>query len=327
MAEQLKETVNNLRWNNYTSVAVFTLMSYDYLLLLEKEVKYVWKRQWSVMSSLYLVVRYLGLFLAVIGGCWGEFSLIVFQPWNLSSSCHGLIVFIYWGYSAYFCFAEGKLFIAELITHADLSSAVILIWRLYAISDRSKRLLYVILGVFFPIVALSIGTDIYLYSRPSAFSVYEVVTPTAKYCTLSFNMGPMPAIYTSIPIICYDIFLVVLASATLVKHLKERRDIKIRPNTYVLLIVRYHIIYFVLNVTNQVLLTILWANVPMPTKRLSELFNDTAPFILAPRLIISIWDTHAHDKCVHVSTTFADCVCWTLPPISDSEEQELSQIS
>jgi len=46
-------------------------MSYDYLILLEKEVKYVWKRQWSMMSGLYLVVRYLGLFIALIGGCWG----------------------------------------------------------------------------------------------------------------------------------------------------------------------------------------------------------------------------------------------------------------
>jgi len=69
------------------------------------------------------------------------------------------------------------------------------------------------------------------------------------------------------------------------------------------------------NLTNQVLMTILWANIPvccsqdlfyrnsntytqMPVMSLSQLFNDTAPFILAPRLIISIWDTHAHSECV-----------------------------
>ncbi|OJA16363.1 hypothetical protein AZE42_07978 [Rhizopogon vesiculosus] len=347
MLQQLEQIVA-LRWNNYISVANFTVMSYDYLLLFEKEVKGnlffvglllitminadcldLQKRQWSMMSGLYLVVRYLGLFVAVYVAelsftllictltptpglvAAGEVCCIclnyrMFQAYftvemltsrNLSS-CYGLIVLIYWGYSAYFCFAEGKLFIAKLITPADFSSAAILIWRLYAISDRSKRLL-----------------------RPSAFSVDEVVTPTAKYCTFSFNMGPMPAVYTSIPIICYDIFLVVLASATLVKHLKERRDIKMRPNTYVLLIVRYHIIYFILNLTNQVLMTILWANIPRSAMSLSELFNDTVPFLLAPRLIISIWDTHADDECVYVSTRFADCACWTSPPIPDSEEQ------
>lgn len=185
------------------------------------------------------------------------------------------------------------------------TSAAILIWRLYALYNRSRRILYVLLGLFLPIVALSIATDVYLYSRPSAFSggfwlvsknlllswrwtrpicvVKEIITSDVKYCTLSFNMGPMPAIYTSIPIICYDIFLVVLAAGILVKHLKERKDIKMRPNTYVILIVRYHITYFVLwvclfpvgfvqysyslnpvrNLTNQVFLTMLWAGVPV----------------------------------------------------------------
>ncbi|KAG1718415.1 hypothetical protein EDB19DRAFT_915915 [Suillus lakei] len=76
-------------------------------------------------------------------------------------------------------------------------------------------------GVVLIIVALSIGIDIFLYSRPEAFSVIEIVTPNVKYCTSSFNIGPMPAIYASIPIICYDIFLVVLAAVILVRHLRE----------------------------------------------------------------------------------------------------------
>jgi hypothetical protein len=78
--------------------------------------------------------------------------------------------------------------------------------------------------------------------------VKEVITPNVKYCAPSFNLGPMPAIYSSIPIICYDTFLVILATAVLVKHLKEQKEIKMKPNTYVLMIVRYHIIYFVLRV-------------------------------------------------------------------------------
>jgi hypothetical protein len=55
---------------------------------------------------------------------------------------------------------------------------------------------------------------------------------------------------------------------------------------------------------------------------LSELFNDTAPFILAPRLIISIWDTHAHDDCVYVNPAFADCACLTLPPARTFDPEE-----
>lgn len=295
MSEQ--EAVADLRWNDNVAVATITLISYEYLLLLHKEVQYVWKRPWSLMSCLYLVVRYLGLFLALLWACWG--GLLYMSE----STCYNLVVFMEWGASVYFCFAEA-----------------ILIWRLYALCNQSKLLLCVLVGSFLPIVALSLGTDIYLYSRPSMFSVKELITPNAKYCTFSFNNGPMPAIYTSTPIVCYDIFLVVLAATVLVRHFKERRAIKLRLNTYMVLIVRYHVIYFVLNLTNQILLVILWANIPIEAMDFSEFFSDTAPFILAPRLIISIWDTHAQDDCVHVSTTFEDCVCWTSPPNFEQDE-------
>jgi hypothetical protein len=111
-------------------------------------------------------------------------------------------------------------------------------------------------------------------------AVTEVTTPNARFCTWSFHLGPLPAIYTSIPIICYDFLLVILASTFLVKHLKERRTVKLRPNTYVIMIVRYHIIYFVLwvciicvfcrylltparNLANQISTALLWAHLPV----------------------------------------------------------------
>ncbi|KAG0700768.1 hypothetical protein DFH29DRAFT_604737 [Suillus ampliporus] len=280
-------------------VLIITLVTYEYMLQFEKEITFVWKRPWSLMSYAYLAVRYFGLFLAMVCACWGG---LLYMPKSVS---YGIILLIQWGFSAYFCLTE-----------------VILIWRLYALYNQSKLLLYVLLGLFLPIVALYIGMNIYLYSRPSAFSVKEIITPHAKYCEASFHLGPMPAVYASIPIICYDISLVVLAATILVKHLKERREVNMRPNTYVLMIVRYHVINFVLNLASQIFSAVLWANPPMPVLSLVVMFNDTAPFIIAPRLIISIWDTHASDQCVHVSTTFADCVCWTSPPTCEEHEMD-----
>jgi hypothetical protein len=84
---------------------------------------------------------------------------------------YALAVLIEWGLSVYFWFAEGKLCISENSTcSTDVASSAVLIWRLYALYNRSKWLLYVLLATFLPIVALEIGTDIYLYSRRSAFS-------------------------------------------------------------------------------------------------------------------------------------------------------------
>ncbi|KAG1860638.1 hypothetical protein DFJ58DRAFT_269102 [Suillus subalutaceus] len=81
MSESEQEAIAGLRWNDSISVALFTVMSYEYLLLLDKEIKYVWKRPWSVMSCLYLVVRYLGLSLAIIWGCWGGMFYIPESPY------------------------------------------------------------------------------------------------------------------------------------------------------------------------------------------------------------------------------------------------------
>ncbi|KAG1812875.1 uncharacterized protein BJ212DRAFT_1578575 [Suillus subaureus] len=297
---ELEGSLYALSWNNAISVAVITLISYEYMLQFEKEVTYVWQRQWSVMTYLYLAVRYFGIFLAMIGACWGG---LFYMPEAVS---YGIFLLMQWSYSVYYCLAE-----------------VILIWRLYAVYNQSKLILYVLLGLFIPIIAIYIAMDIFLWSRPSAISVQEVtITPEIKYCMAVFHVGPMPAIYASIPVICYDIFLVMLAIVVLGKHLRERKELRMKPNAYIVMIVRYHVIYFVLNLASQIFMAILWADLSTVAMNLVLLFNDTAPFIIVPRLIISIWDTHADDNCVHVSTTFEDCVCWTSPPILEQHEMD-----
>jgi hypothetical protein len=89
---------------------------------------------------------------------------------------------------------------------------------------------------------------------------------------------------------------VVLAAVILVKHLKEWRTVRLRPNAYVMMIVRNHIIYFVRklsfrvlrlvvlksiyrlarNLTNQILLVVLWADTPLKFKfeRASNSYHD-----------------------------------------------------
>ncbi|KAG0692474.1 hypothetical protein DFH29DRAFT_969298 [Suillus ampliporus] len=63
--------VEALLWNNNISVIAITLISYDYILQFEKEIQFVWARRWSMMSSLYLAVRYFGIFLAMLCALWG----------------------------------------------------------------------------------------------------------------------------------------------------------------------------------------------------------------------------------------------------------------
>ncbi|KAG2137573.1 uncharacterized protein EDB93DRAFT_758245 [Suillus bovinus] len=296
----LEESLYALDWNNKMSIAVITMVSYECILQFDKEVTFVWGRPWSMMSCLYLAVRYFGLLVAIISGLWGGLFYMS------EAVSYGTFLFMQWGISVYSCLTK-----------------VILIWRLYALYNQSKPILYVLLGLLLPIVALYIAMDVYLWSRPSAISMQEIIiTPNIKYCTAFFHIRPMFAIYTSIPAICYDILLVFLAIAVLVKHLKERKEIRMKPNIYIVLIVRYHVIYFILNLTIQIFTAILWANIPMVVMNFILLFYDTAPYIIVPRLIINIWETHANDNCVRVSTTFEDCVCWTSPPQLEQHEMD-----
>ncbi|KAG1771511.1 hypothetical protein EDD22DRAFT_863444, partial [Suillus occidentalis] len=103
---------------------------------------------------------------------------------------HGMFLLMQWSFSVYFCLAE-----------------IILIWRLYVLCNQSKPLLHILVGFFIPVVAIYIGVDAFLWSRPSAISCklmpWRIITPDIKYCTTSFHIGPMPAIYASIPVICY----------------------------------------------------------------------------------------------------------------------------
>jgi hypothetical protein len=66
-----EEVAYALRWNNNIAIMIFGVISYEYILHFEKEVKFVWTRQWSMMTYLYLITRYFGIFLAMLSACWG----------------------------------------------------------------------------------------------------------------------------------------------------------------------------------------------------------------------------------------------------------------
>ncbi|KAG1826071.1 uncharacterized protein BJ212DRAFT_1317850, partial [Suillus subaureus] len=56
------------------------------VLQFEKEVTFVWQRQWSVMTYLYLVVRYFGIVLAMNSATWGGLFYMPETPYVRSSS-------------------------------------------------------------------------------------------------------------------------------------------------------------------------------------------------------------------------------------------------
>lgn len=76
-----EDSLYALEWNNNISVAAITLVSYEYILQLDKEATFVWERQWSAMTYLYLAVRYFGILIAITCACWGGLFYISEAPY------------------------------------------------------------------------------------------------------------------------------------------------------------------------------------------------------------------------------------------------------
>ncbi|KAF8442244.1 hypothetical protein L210DRAFT_938731 [Boletus edulis BED1] len=59
---ELESALIGLLQNDYTTLAVLTAVGYDYILTLTNEIEYIWTKPWTWVSTLYLLVRYVGFY-------------------------------------------------------------------------------------------------------------------------------------------------------------------------------------------------------------------------------------------------------------------------
>ncbi|KAI9566859.1 hypothetical protein HD554DRAFT_2174024 [Boletus coccyginus] len=62
----LQSELTNLQQNNYVTLAILISVGYDYVLTLSDEIEHIWARPWTRMSTLFVLVRYCGLYYLVI---------------------------------------------------------------------------------------------------------------------------------------------------------------------------------------------------------------------------------------------------------------------
>ncbi|KAF8424394.1 hypothetical protein L210DRAFT_3653489 [Boletus edulis BED1] len=63
MSSDLKSVLESIVLNDYLSLAVVTAVGYDYILNFSREIEYVWRKPWTWVSTIFVVLRYIGL-------CW-----------------------------------------------------------------------------------------------------------------------------------------------------------------------------------------------------------------------------------------------------------------
>jgi len=70
--------------DNAMSVAGIAVVTYDYVLTFPKEVEYIWSKSWTWLSTLFLIVRYVGIYTALSSSLGGT----TFVPGPLKVNFH-----------------------------------------------------------------------------------------------------------------------------------------------------------------------------------------------------------------------------------------------
>jgi len=61
VSSELRSALEVLRTNDYISLMIVTAVTYDYVLTFSRELHYIWHRPWTWVSTMFLLVRYVGL--------------------------------------------------------------------------------------------------------------------------------------------------------------------------------------------------------------------------------------------------------------------------
>ncbi|KIK35138.1 hypothetical protein CY34DRAFT_597463 [Suillus luteus UH-Slu-Lm8-n1] len=120
------------RVESYFAVASTVAVIYDWALTFEQEIELVWKRRWSLMSVLYLGLRYGGILFSVID-----------VPASITTLSVTDAVSIVFDFEVMWIF-----------TIVNIILGVIMIARLHAMYQRSRKML-IFLVVFFLAVTIT----------------------------------------------------------------------------------------------------------------------------------------------------------------------------
>jgi len=84
MSSDLQSAYEALLLNDYISLIGCTIVAYDYFLTFSKEIDYVWRKRWTWVTAIFVLVRYPGLCWALLNGLIGS----TFVPGPLETCKH-----------------------------------------------------------------------------------------------------------------------------------------------------------------------------------------------------------------------------------------------
>ncbi|KAF8838714.1 hypothetical protein BDN67DRAFT_971104 [Paxillus ammoniavirescens] len=279
--------LSSIQLNDYTSVAAVTVIGYDYVLTFASEVEYIWKRPWSWVSMLFIVVRYAGFLTAMLNALFG--STFVPGPFI---TCTMVYLIEIWA---------SFLFLG--------ATELLVILRVYAMYNRSKTVLAILLAFYIVTiildgVSIAVDSDLKTYMTMSILEVVDV-----KVCALTCktcNAVSLLPNYTYISRLVLDTLLCFLAVTQYVRQLLQMHKAvkKWQSNRYMELLVQQSILYFIaINVTELIYHFGVLAGIGQNAQLILR-FPYIFDFVLTPRFVLSVRQLCSTGIGAHIDTGF-----------------------
>ncbi|KAG1798175.1 uncharacterized protein HD556DRAFT_223898 [Suillus plorans] len=268
-------TIHSNRVASYFMVAGSVGVIYDLVLTFGQEVELVWMQPWSLMSILYLSVRYLGIVYAII-------QILDSVPTISITDTVSHIM-----YNA----------IIWMTLAVNVMLGVITLTRLYAMYQRSRKMLIFLVVT---LLAVNIANAVFLAVGMRRASEEELILFGTYQCTVSYEgdvqiLKSMPWVLTT----AWEILALCLAGWIAVHHFSDlqRHSAGGIIGDFITVLMKTHVAYF----SSFVVVSFFWLGEVSPTfttdffSLKTEIYRGFLQIILVmqlfvagPRLILSV---------------------------------------
>ncbi|KAG1898363.1 uncharacterized protein F5891DRAFT_1239237 [Suillus fuscotomentosus] len=295
--------IDAYRFGSYFIVAACVSVAYDWALIFGQEVELIWRRHWSLMTVMYLGVRYLGILYAALYIMFRQCSGHLADRYSESSAQMPIAIPLQ--LTVVPCSIVSFIVFVVLDWTGVLVTPmlwVIIIARLYAMYQGSRNILIYLIVVF---LAVNIFSGVANVITTMQASGEELILSGTHHCLISYGEDmPLLVSITWILVTVWEVLALCLAVRIAVKHFRELRQHSaggIIEDCFTVLI-KTHVLYFASFVAVSCFHLILAfsptfsASISLDAQIMIGFLQNlqvVQMFVLGPRLILGVREYHA----------------------------------
>lgn len=266
MSSTATTITNELNSFSYAQIAVAVAVLYDHALTFNREIDYIWRRSPSLVAALYLLDRYLGDSVVILG------TYLCLSADASTEECSRLFQVRAWG-----------TLLCSWLTQCIMQL------RIYAMYGRTRWILVVLVLAFFSEV-LAIVVIIWRTIGPTSdLAITDEPFPGKHVCYFSGINANF--VYVFIPVLCFEMLLFFLAIRVSLNNMRDRKTTpgtsSLRVNSFMSILVRDSILYFFINLAMCAIVMGLWQNAAALHATISIPFIMLVETVIGTRMVIN----------------------------------------